>query len=64
MWSKKDEIKEVVSRDDQNRIREKRFIRNGKPEGEYVSYFVNGQIMALLNRFLPRKRQDQGKMLF
>ena len=42
--SEPEDLKEEVVKDDRQRIRELRHLRGEKLEGEYVSYFSNGQV--------------------
>jgi len=42
-------LKEETLVDDRGRIRERRHLRGGKLEGEYLSFFSNGQVMVRIS---------------
>jgi antitoxin component YwqK of YwqJK toxin-antitoxin module len=44
-------------------IKEKKFLQDGKLEGEYTSYYNNGQIMAHLFFFHGKKKWRGGGLL-
>jgi antitoxin component YwqK of YwqJK toxin-antitoxin module len=52
------EPREEVSRDDRGRLRERKFTLRGKIEGEYTSYFANGQVMVRMGFCNGRKEGE------
>ena len=52
------EPREEISRDDRGRLRERKFTLRGKTEGEYTSYFGNGQVMVRMNFHNGRKEGE------
>ncbi len=52
------EPQEEVSRDDRGRLRERKFTLHGKIEGEYTSFFGNGQMMVRMSFRNGRKEGE------